>query len=39
MTREEFKRIVPEPDGGDILIDGTHCPVQRPSEKTLRRMA
>ena len=38
-TKEEFKRIVPGPDGGDIFIDGTHCPVQRPSEKTLRRMA
>ena len=38
-TKEEFKRIVPGPDGGGIFIDGTHCPVQRPSEKTLRRMA
>ena len=38
-TKEEFKRIVPGPDGGDIFIDGTHCPVQRPSKKTLRRMA
>ena len=37
-TKEEFKRIVPGPDGGDIFIDGTHCPVQRPSKKTLRRM-
>ena len=35
---EEFKRIVPRPGGGDIIVDGTHCPVQRPSEKTVRRM-
>ena len=37
-TQEEFKRMVPGPGGGDIFIDGTHCPVQRHSEKTLRRM-
>ena len=37
-TREEFKGIVPGQGGGDIFLDGTHCPVQRPSEKTLRRM-
>ena len=37
-TREEFKRIVPGPDGGDVIADGTHCPVRHPSEKTLRRM-
>ncbi len=37
-TREEFKGIVPGSDGGDIIADGTHCPVQRPSEKTVRRM-
>ena len=37
-TREEFKRIVPGPGGGDVTADGTHCPVQRPSEKTVRRM-
>ena len=37
-TKEEFKRIVPGPGGGDITADGTHCPVQRPSEKTVRRM-
>ena len=37
-TQEEFKRIVPGQGGGDIFLDGTHCPVQRPSEKTLRRM-
>ena len=37
-TKEEFKKMVPGPGGGDIFIDGTHCPVQRPSEKTLRRM-
>ena len=38
QTQEEFKRIVPGDDGGDIIADGTHCPVRRPSEKTLRRM-
>ena len=37
-TDEEFKEIVPGPDGGDVFVDGTHCPVQRPSEKTVRRM-
>ena len=37
-TKEEFKKIVPGDDGGDTIIDGTHCPVQRPSEKTVRRM-
>ena len=37
-TQEEFKRIVPGQGGGDIFLDGTHCPVQRPSERTLRRM-
>ena len=37
-TKEEFKRIVPGPGGGDVTADGTHCPVQRPSEKTVRRM-
>ena len=37
-TKEGFKKMVPGPGGGDIFIDGTHCPVQRPSEKTLRRM-
>ena len=37
-TREEFKRIVPGDGGGDVMIDGTHSPVQRPSEKTVRRM-
>ena len=37
-TQEEFKRIVPGQGGGGIFLDGTHCPVQRPSEKTLRRM-
>ena len=37
-TKEEFKRIVPGPGGGDVTADGTHCPVQRPSEKTIRRM-
>ncbi len=37
-TKEEFKKIVPGSDGGNIIADGTHCPVRRPSEKTLRRM-
>ena len=37
-TKEEFKRIVPGDDGGDVIADGTHCPVRHPSEKTLRRM-
>ena len=37
-TKEEFKKIVPGDDGGDAILDGTHCPVQRPSEKTVRRM-
>ena len=37
-TKEEFKRIVPGPDGGGVTADGTHCPVQRTSEKTVRRM-
>ena len=37
-TKEKFKRIVPGPGGGDVTADGTHCPVQRPSEKTVRRM-
>ena len=37
-TKEEFKRIVPGPGGGDVTADGTHCSVQRPSEKTIRRM-
>ena len=37
-TKEEFKRMVPGPGGGDVTVDGTHCPVQRPSEKTVRRM-
>ena len=38
QTKEEFKRIVPGGEGGDIIADGTHCPVRCPSEKTLRRM-
>ena len=37
-TKGEFKRIVPGPGGGDVFADGTHCPVQRPSEKTIRRV-
>ena len=37
-TREEFKKRVPGPDGGDLFVDGTHCKVQHPSEKTIRRM-
>ena len=37
-TKAEFKKIVPGLGGGDVFMDGTHCPVQRPSEKTIRRM-
>ena len=37
-SQEEFKGMVPGEGGGDIFLDGTHCPVQRPAEKTLRRM-
>ena len=29
---------MPESDEGDVIADGTHCPVRRPSEKTLRCM-
>ena len=32
------KKIVPGDEGGDVIADGTHCPVRRPSEKTIRRM-
>ena len=38
-TKEKFKRIAPGPGGGDVTADGTYCPVQRLSEKTVRRMA
>ena len=38
QAKEEFKRMVPGDDGGDVMTDGTHCQVQRPSEKTVRRM-
>ena len=37
-TKKEFKKIVPGPDGGKIFADGTHCPIQRPAERTVRRM-
>ena len=37
-TKEEFKKSVPGPDVGDVFVDGTHCRVQRPLEKTVRRM-
>ena len=37
-TKEDFKKIVSGPDGGKIFIDGTHCPIQRPSVKSVRRM-
>ena len=37
-TREDFKKIVSGSDGGEIFIDGTHCPMQRPSVKSVRRM-
>ena len=38
VTQEGLKKIVPGFDGGDICVDGTHCPVQRPSEKLLLLM-
>ena len=38
QTMEEFKGIVPGSDGSDVIADCTHCPVQRPSEKTVRCM-
>ena len=37
-TKEGFKKRVSGPSGGNVFVDGTHCPVQRPSEKTVRRM-
>ena len=37
-TKEEFKKRVPGPTGGNVFADGTHCKVQRPSEKTVRCM-
>ena len=37
-TKVEFNKSVPGPGGGDLFMDGTHCHVQRLSEKTLRRM-
>ena len=37
-TKEEFKKIIPGPDGGTLMIDGTHCPLQRPDEKQMRSM-
>ena len=37
-TVEELKSIVPGPDVCDVFVDGTHCRVQHPSEKTARRM-
>ena len=37
-TKEEFKKRVPGLGGDDLFVDGTHCRVQRPSEKTTRRM-
>ena len=37
-TVEELKSTVSGSDGGDLFVDGTHCKVQCPSEKTLRRM-
>lgn len=38
QTKDEFKKMVPGSEGGDVFVDGTHCPVQRPAEKTVRRM-
>ena len=37
-TKEELKKIIPGPDGGTLMIDGTHCPLQRPDEKQMRSM-
>ena len=37
-TVEEFESVVPRSDGGGVFVDGTHCHVQRPSEKTTRRI-
>ena len=39
--REDFKKMVPRPAGGDVFVDGIHCQVQRPpppQDKTVRRM-
>ena len=35
-TKEEFKKIMPGSDGGIAMVDGTHCPVNRPSNKQMR---
>ena len=37
-TKEEFKKRVPGSTGGDVFGDGTHCHMQCPSQKTVRRM-
>ena len=37
-TKEEFKKRVQGSTGGDVFVDGTHCHVQRPSQKTVRHM-
>lgn len=37
-AREEFNGLVPGESEDYIFLDGTHCPVQRPAEKMLRRM-
>ena len=36
-AKEEFKNRVQGPSGEDVFVDGTHCPVQHPSEKIVRR--
>ena len=37
-TKEEFKKIMPGPDGGIAMVDGTHCSVYRPSNRQMRRI-
>ena len=37
-TKEDLKKIISGPDGGIMMIDGTHCPIQRPDEKQMRSM-
>ena len=37
-TKEDLKKIISGPDGGIMMIDGTHCPLQRPDEKQMRSM-
>ena len=37
-TKGEFKKIMPRPDGDTAMVDGTHCPVYKPSNKQMRYM-